>query len=815
MVVTGYTYTDVLNAIAAYYGSGSDQWLKFATHNIDAKEAVDILSQVPGVNIIKNTDGTLRSYTYEATANATKTIASEINSNVASTAIKTNIPAEMGVTETGKLTLKSGLKSVGNFITKEVAPALVATACGISLGKTFDKALYNVNPDFWDSHGMSSLNPDTWSNITSGDDSFLASVFNAVFQIDSETNTSQMYIDENALAYMAYYMQTKGVFDVGQSQIISGQTVDKKTFTGNIYKKSTTYKKEFSYFSDRLFTDFMWHVGEQNGMTYGLYKTKPQPFPTIYYLHIPTSIYGVETNSTIITAQADNYNSDITAGFNINTGNFSVGTSNDNLSTYTYNNKTVYYKIRLDAPVSEGITPFVPYSEFDENVFDFAKIAWLMVYGESIDKSAIDGVGTQDGATVPDLSTATSIEDTLAILKALYPQMWENAVEQDVVQPDGSVTTYVYVPVATPEATSADDTQPTSGNATQADPVVNPDTSTETLLALVTELISRPPTPTDTNTDSETGNGETPSIILPAGSASALFKIYNPTQTQLDNFGAWLWSSSFVDQIAKLFNDPMQAIIGLHKVYCPVPVAGLTEIKVGYLNSGVPSNYIDSQYVTVDCGSVSLNEFFGNVFDYEPFTKVSIYLPFVGVQQLSVGDIMRSTISVVYRCDVLTGACLAEISIKRDGVGGVLYTFTGNMAVQYPVSSGSYIGLITGGLSVAGAVAGVVASGGAFAPVAVAAHSLAQTHTDVAHSGSFSGNAGAMGIKKPYLIITRPQSALAESFPHNNGYPTNYTTTLGDCSGYIEVDSVHVENIPATKEELGMIEQILKEGILI
>ena len=87
--------------------------------------------------------------------------------------------------------------------------------------------------------------------------------------------------------------------------------------------------------------------------------------------------------------------------------------------------------------------------------------------------------------------------------------------------------------------------------------------------------------------------------------------------------------------------------------------------------------------------------------------------------------------------------------------------------------------------------------------------------SNVGHSGGFSGNAGAMGIKNPYLIVRRPQVKTAETFPMLNGYPTNYSCKLGECSGHVVVKSVHVEGIYATDNELSQIETFLKDGILI
>ena len=87
---------------------------------------------------------------------------------------------------------------------------------GVWLGKTVDSALYNANPDYWDSIGMSSLNPETWASITNGDDSPFAGLFNLILGIDGENGTAQAYMNQDALAYMAYALAQNGWFDTAE-----------------------------------------------------------------------------------------------------------------------------------------------------------------------------------------------------------------------------------------------------------------------------------------------------------------------------------------------------------------------------------------------------------------------------------------------------------------------------------------------------------------------------------------------------------------------------------------------------------------------
>jgi hypothetical protein len=88
-------------------------------------------------------------------------------------------------------------------------------------------------------------------------------------------------------------------------------------------------------------------------------------------------------------------------------------------------------------------------------------------------------------------------------------------------------------------------------------------------------------------------------------------------------------------------------------------------------------------------------------------------------------------------------------------------------------------------------------------------------HANVERSGSLSGNAGAMGIKKPYLVIQKPQINTPQEFEKFMGKPSNNLVSIGDCTGYIKCKEVHVFNTPATESETQELVSLLKGGVIL
>lgn len=807
-------YQKLLDAVASYYGAESDQWLTIASQsNIQSTEWAEILSQTPNVNVVTNNAGEVISYTVNDTfGTASGAVSEVINSNAQAATMANpatvNIPANTTITQTGTVAADSGMKTAAagtavSTVIKNVALGVGAVAVGVRAGVKLSDLIYTHGSYIWGREAMYNFNPQTWDSIATTENG--KNLFNMVLGIDKNTGKTQPYMDENAFAYILGYMASLGMFSEN-AELPDYSDTGTITITGRITPTELLTKLRGSR------------------IDYSGIETDITNFINTYYTDDKICVISYTT-----TEQGYQGSSPLTIQISSNdypTGdNITLGDAIPIISLLTSGQGEVGEPIVL----TSAWTATGSYSDLFVGEYNNVPNSRYYISNINGTMEEYEGVDIQTGATVPDAAIATmTIPAILAYLRTLYPDMFDNAIYNDVVQPDGQVKRFTYVPVAFPDGFTFNETtgdiQPTGGQTlTQANPTIDPTITPVSTLDTLLKILEgtdpyNPTTPPNTPTTNYpvTGGGTTPPVVIPTGSASALYSIYNPSQSELNSFGAWLWSSNFVDQLLKIFNDPMQAIIGLHKVFATPPTSGTGNIKVGYLDSGVSAKLVSNQYSEIDCGSVNLREYFGNALDYIN-TDIYIYLPFIGIVPLNVSDVMRSTINVKYKVDVLTGACLCSVNVTRDNAGGQLYTYAGNCSVQYPLSSGSYMGIITGALSVAGSVAATIASGGAALPLAlgIGASAFGGAKTKIEHSGALSGNAGAMGIKKPYLIIRRPQTAIADNYFIFDGGSNNKTVTLSSCSGFTRVKSLHLENIPATDKELDEIETLLHSGVII
>ncbi len=321
-----------------------------------------------------------------------------------------------------------------------------------------------------------------------------------------------------------------------------------------------------------------------------------------------------------------------------------------------------------------------------------------------------------------------------------------------------------------------------------------------------------PKPPTD---GGESGTTIIPSIPTLPSAATGLLHVYNPTQTQIDEFGSWLWttfSGDLIDTLSKLFNDPMDAVIGLHELYATPSTQSNATIRAGYLDSGVSAKLVGNRYTTINCGSVVVEEYYQNYLDYSPYTQVYIYLPFIGIVPVSADDIIGNAVNITYHVDSYTGSCIAVISVAKEGYSSTVYQFQGNCAVEIPISSGYQSSLMAGLLGVAGtAISGSPAVGLTAAHIGRAGLGK----NAVSHSGSFGSSYGAMGCKIPYIIVRRPVQKKVTDYSKSYGYPAHKMVYVGNCKGYLRAKEVRVTSTKATNVEKEMIVSALKSGVYV
>lgn len=315
--------------------------------------------------------------------------------------------------------------------------------------------------------------------------------------------------------------------------------------------------------------------------------------------------------------------------------------------------------------------------------------------------------------------------------------------------------------------------------------------------------------------------------------STGIVGLFSPSAAQMQQLADFMWTDfggtgtstievleEIVDALKRLISNPLDYILGLNIIPSQgLSIGSSSTIKFGFVSSGVSMPRLSNQYFTVDCGSISFPALCGDTFlDYAPYSKFSIYLPYIGVKEVDANDFVGHTIGVVYHGDVVTGGVTAYIT--KDG--SVMYQYSGSCALNVPLSSDNWGSTLSAAVNIATAVATGAVTGGAAGVGMAAAKGAAsvaanpsQLSPQVQHSGAVSGSAGCMGVQYPFVIREAVRFHSTSGFNKISGYPLFYYRSLGDMSGFTTVVNVHLENIPATQGEIAEIEKLLKEGVIL
>lgn len=304
--------------------------------------------------------------------------------------------------------------------------------------------------------------------------------------------------------------------------------------------------------------------------------------------------------------------------------------------------------------------------------------------------------------------------------------------------------------------------------------------------------------------------------------ATDLLRLYRLNNLNMSEFAAFLWSDAFIDNIKKMFGDPMDNIISLNIL--PVDITGTNEnIKIGNLDSGVLAQRLSGQFLTMDFHSVQIPKMWGNQLDFQPATTCQIFIPYIGYRDIDLDDASGGTVSLKIRLDLLSGDILAMVKITQEDRyyhDSVEYFFDGNCAVNIPLSGANYgqiyaayvgTGLGFTASALTGNVPGMMAS------AAGGVSSILTGKPSYQRSGSIGGARGYMGLQKAFILISSPVPSIPGSITQIKGLRSNIYSAFSLLTGF-QVIQDYIPNSTlvsaCTNKELEEINKLLMEGVI-
>lgn len=215
--------------------------------------------------------------------------------------------------------------------------------------------------------------------------------------------------------------------------------------------------------------------------------------------------------------------------------------------------------------------------------------------------------------------------------------------------------------------------------------------------------------------------------------------------------------------------------------------------------------------------------------DYEPFTTLTLKLPFFPPVSLSPSAVFGHRLQVDYKIDILTGLLSADISTTDDsGNYYIITTLQGNAKTSIPImgqgAQNAVLEKISGAI-VAASKSGSLAGGAAGAisvynEIAQSGHGVAVGDMDVDGLGAY------LSPRAAYLICTHPVAAIPASYDAQGAIVGNFLDTVGMASnlggnvgdfagGFASFSAVDLSGVPCTDDEKREILRRLTEGVYL
>lgn len=290
-------------------------------------------------------------------------------------------------------------------------------------------------------------------------------------------------------------------------------------------------------------------------------------------------------------------------------------------------------------------------------------------------------------------------------------------------------------------------------------------------------------------------------------SLGVLTTTYKMTRDRLNQLGAFLWGANVFDEFSLINSNPIENIVSCKNI--PMDLSGTDGIiTIGNVDTGVNGAKISNNFGEIAIGSITIPTKYNSFLDFAPYTKLTIYLPYIGFKELDVTLLMGKTITIKYVVDVITGGCLAEIYVSSTR----MYEFSGQVGVDIPITASNRAQVEGAYISNAVGMGASLASGN-IQGVASSLVSGAMTKYSYSSTDKPNANCVASANRTCFVIIDRPTYQNLKSFNHTKGRMCNLSKKIGNLKGFTICDkNIDLSGIVATEAEKEELTNILSSG---
>lgn len=275
------------------------------------------------------------------------------------------------------------------------------------------------------------------------------------------------------------------------------------------------------------------------------------------------------------------------------------------------------------------------------------------------------------------------------------------------------------------------------------------------------------------------------------------------------------FTEEVTDKVVKTFFNPSQYLVSC--MYCPFVSGGMGDsIKIGWWDTGIPAAKAGSAPIQIDTVTLTIprpDTRTEHYLNYEPYAHYRLYIPFVGMQELS-SNLLKgdSAIAISGYVDVPTGNM--QLKVTGSDTGRIIATYEANCCASMPLAQSSLqlntFSAITGAVSIAGDYLG-----GSFGE---SVNDILDTVQSAQKQVSINGNAGQMSQREfdSTATIICDYFMQVDKDNSEHGAPLCESVILSELSGgYVKTLKAHFTSERATLTEINEIDNYLNGGVIL
>lgn len=310
---------------------------------------------------------------------------------------------------------------------------------------------------------------------------------------------------------------------------------------------------------------------------------------------------------------------------------------------------------------------------------------------------------------------------------------------------------------------------------------------------------------------------------------------YYMNASAMESFIRWFWNDTgdletiLNNYISNMYGDLKECISGVYHFPCPLSAmcssTGNKQIVIGRYQTGLTADFLKTPPKNILLGSVNLNDdewkLTNSFLDYDGYTTIAMYLPYLGVVDLPTKTVQKTKLSVYYAVDV--PSMQLKYTIKSNGL--IVHEQVVQFGDDVPISLSSGLQNVTNTVSAVTGMASDVAllgtmGGGKKAIASTLVHTVADAHTTtdgITVKGNSSGVMGKWGSLKCALIVTKPISKRPSNYAKIKGNLICDTYKLSSLTGLTICENPRITftNTKPTEKEIEEIYSYLEKGVIL